>query len=814
MKWQENWGGESIERKLAFCILLLLSCITPTGNSGDTISYPGNGQIRTDPFGDNSLHPDAPSNNTVSVTQGLTVPVYGGIDYNDTDDATLSSSNNTVTITNANGITEIMGGLGVSDLSGKTANSGQVTANGNTVTIKESVLDAAFVSGGYAYSRADSPYHKSGQTEASNNAVVFEASETTNRIYGGYSLSSANDSELAVSDYNTVKVRNSKTSFVTGGYSQSVGGNGVLTNPLSGPARSNHNQVIIEGSIATTSVMGGYSATASSAPNLNLSATASDNSVIVVNSTLQAGVYGGYTSSFNGESIVNNNTVIIGNSNVVGEVVGGLGYSAPAGGPLRSNDNSVTLMAGTTIGKGVYGGSYGNYYNPPHPAAYDMFTGNTLNIRGFQGTVTEVQNFQFYDFVLPGGFQASNTLMTISGSTSVDLSSATGSTGTLLSSSVTRLDAAGGSSFQPGDQIYLISKVTNAPTDLTGNSNKIQGQGGVSFYYDWELSVDGSDRLVASLANRRVNPETKSLSEGHAASMAFIRQGHDLIVDTGFTAADAYLGRTGAGWSRPAAFGAVGGGHFRHKTGSHVDVDGVSMMAGLAWRNNGPCGSLLLGAFFEAGYSDYDTHNAFASGAMRGDGDSRYFGGGVLARYDWQSGLYAEVSGRVGGVKNKFHSELTDAFGNRAKYDINSPYFGAHAGIGYKWQLNENALLDVSTKYLWSRQNGDTANVLGDRVRFEDEDSHRVRTGARFSYAVNGCVSPYVGAAFEYEFDGKAHAGAHGASYGVPSLKGGTGIGEIGVTMRRNAFSADLGVQGHVGRREGVTGSLRVGWSF
>ena len=362
----------------------------------------------------------------------------------------------------------------------------------------------------------------------------------------------------------------------------------------------------------------------------------------------------------------------------------------------------------------------------------------------------------------------------------------------------------------PGNSVTLINDTTGTPVTFNGEAVRQ----GTTLLYDFGYDSSTTDAAVVRVKAVRADPASKSHAEGRTASLAFVRQGQDLIVNNGFAAADAFLGRTGAGWSGPSFFGAVGGGHFRHKTGSHVDVDGVSMLAGMAWRNNGPCGSLLLGAFFEAGYADYDTHNAFASGSVRGDGDSRYYGGGVLARYDWQSELYAEASGRVGGVKNKFHSDLTDALGNRARYDINSPYFGAHVGMGYKWQLSQKAVLDLSAKYLWSRQNSDSAIVTGDRVHFDADDSHRARAGARFAYAINDCVAPYVGAAFEYEFDGKSRAGAYGYNFGVPSLKGGTGVGEIGLTVRRDRFTADLGVQGHVGRRDGVTGSLRVGWSF
>jgi hypothetical protein len=51
----------------------------------------------------------------------------------------------------------------------------------------------------------------------------------------------------------------------------------------------------------------------------------------------------------------------------------------------------------------------------------------------------------------------------------------------------------------------------------------------------------------------------------------------------------------------------------------------------------------------------------------------------------------------------------------------------------------------------------------------------------------------------------------------APDVKGGTGIGEIGQKMNptpSQPLSIDLGLRGHAGKREGVTGSLRVKWEF
>jgi outer membrane autotransporter protein len=191
---------------------------------------------------------------------------------------------------------------------------------------------------------------------------------------------------------------------------------------------------------------------------------------------------------------------------------------------------------------------------------------------------------------------------------------------------------------------------------------------------------------------------------------------------------------------------------------------------------------------------------------------------GLLARYGWNGGLYVEASARAGQARTKFQSgDLRDAAGNAARYRISAPYVGAHAGVGYQWKLDGDAHLDVSGKYLWNRQSSDSARVLGDRIRFDADNSRRARVGARYVHTASGSVAPYAGLAYEYEFDGKARAGAYGYDFAVPSLKGGTRIAEIGVRVKptaKNTFLADIGLQGYTGQREGFTGWIRGGWSF
>src|SRR5699024_12419303 len=75
----------------------------------------------------------------------------------------------------------------------------------------------------------------------------------------------------------------------------------------------------------------------------------------------------------------------------------------------------------------------------------------------------------------------------------------------------------------------------------------------------------------------------------------------------------------------------------------------------------------------------------------------------------------------------------------------------------------------------------------------------------------------YAVLACDHEFDCKAKARVHVLRTPIPSLKGDTGVLEVGVSMlatESDALSLDVGLQGYTGRRQGVAGSARMEWRF
>ena len=349
-------------------------------------------------------------------------------------------------------------------------------------------------------------------------------------------------------------------------------------------------------------------------------------------------------------------------------------------------------------------------------------------------------------------------------------------------------------------------------------------QRGVSMTHDLVIQTDATG-IYAQVTDTRFNPQTKALSEGHVSGVALTLQGADLAAGKGMDAAEQAARTARADGGRGlAAFGALSGGWSRYNTGSHIDVSGFSLLTGLAWGADSVLGQFTAGIFFEYGSASTGTYNSFSNAAsVTGDGSTWYMGAGLLARMDFTDcgpgHIYAEASGRAGALNNSYRNDdLRDADGRRAEFDTSTPYISLHAGLGYIWNLTDALSLDLHAKYFWTWQDGaDTDLSTGEALHFDAVNSHRLRLGGRLTWAVNEHVSPYVGAAWEHEFDGTARATSLGHSLAAPSLTGDTGIGELGLSWTPSAatpLTIDLSVQGYTGIRQGYTGSLMAKWEF
>ena len=372
-------------------------------------------------------------------------------------------------------------------------------------------------------------------------------------------------------------------------------------------------------------------------------------------------------------------------------------------------------------------------------------------------------------------------------------------------------------------------------TSNTGNSHNgsIGGTNNTGNTTHGGQSGSGNRELAG-----RLNPQTKAFSEGRAASLGFLNQGADLIANAGIRAARSSVAEGGNNpWQMNLMpFFVIDGSSNRYKTGSHADVDGFNMAVGLATgfelADKHP---VTLGAFFEYGRGTYDTSNSFANYAsVHGDGDTHYTGGGVLGRIDFAGtglgwvnkleagqadGLYAEASFRAGHIDTDFDTDdILGEFGEGSDYDSGADYYGLHGGVGYVMNFDERNSLDVYGRYFWTKIDSETVDVGRDRLHFDEADSSRLRIGTRYTMIYNQQLKPYVGIAYDHEFDGEVAARAYGLKLDKPSLEGDTGIVEAGISMKPvstiDALSVDVSGQGFIGRREGGGGGLKIKYQF
>ena len=428
-------------------------------------------------------------------------------------------------------------------------------------------------------------------------------------------------------------------------------------------------------------------------------------------------------------------------------------------------------------------------------------TGNTLQMHTSGVTAGDIANFENLHFYLPNNIANGDTVLTLDGQA---FGTPTDITGANIGVAVT----GGKAALQPGDRITLINAELGLTADAkpVNNTSGMKGIQGVSLRYGFDLSTDPNN-LYATVNKVETNPQTKSLSEGRLGGLAFVNQGADLLSNAGIAYA------LEAAQTEKHLFSVISGGNSRYKSGSHVDVKGVNLLAGASTKLPNSSGNLLLTGFFEAGWGNYDSFNSFADGDVKGNGDNRYYGAGILARQDFSNKFYTEGSIRAGKLENEFNATVS---GKATHYKINKAYYGAHLGAGYLMPLGTGEL-DMYGKYLWTRQNGGKHTIAGDVFTFDDINSQRSKLGARYSHPLNESTTLKLGAAWEYEFDGKANASVHGLPIAAPSLKGHTGVAEAAIKItpvKNKDLSFELGVQGHAGKRQGVTGHVAVKYVF
>lgn len=235
----------------------------------------------------------------------------------------------------------------------------------------------------------------------------------------------------------------------------------------------------------------------------------------------------------------------------------------------------------------------------------------------------------------------------------------------------------------------------------------------------------------------------------------------------------------------------------------------MSIAAGLSTRSD----DTTYAAYIEAGKGEYDSFNSFGNNSVRGNGDTNYYGLGVMIHSILVNNFYVEGSLRVGKSNTEYKS---GDFGQKIDFDMSRTYYGAHFGIGNVINLGEKSNLDIYAKALYMNLDKDSVTIKGDKFSFDDVNSIRTKIGARYSYDI-GASSLYFGAAYDREFDGKAKGYNHALKKNIesPSLKGNSAVLELGTSLwATDNLNLDANLQGYFGQKEGISGGVKVEYRF
>ena len=448
-------------------------------------------------------------------------------------------------------------------------------------------------------------------------------------------------------------------------------------------------------------------------------------------------------------------------------------------------------------------------------------TGNSLDIPNFSAkTFSGGRGLQSLTFQLTGREVGQGPMLAVNPMDPSPFNDITGLADKLALVALNSLDNLA----KGTDQIIFLrgNDYNNAVDELVDGDGKLStatprrynATYGLTAYY-FDLLINGMDLVGTYMGSATSGGGYKPYFEGFVGELLTLNNGGNAIARTvGKAAAMPY----GDDWRIITTAEAQ---HLRVDTGSHIDIDTIALTIALARQSENSLGHLTFGAFFETGWGDYSTYNNLdLFGDVDGDGDTTFYGGGLFARQDFNNGFYVETSGRLGLVDYDF--DIDDDRFHGASYDDDEMYWGAHLGLGYLWQISEQGLLEFYDKLFWTHVDSGETSTGNEDINYDSMDSLRNRLGARYTHTFTEQVQGYIGAAWEYEFDGEADGWVRTGGQSIPlsdnpDLKGSSGLGELGLAVQPAAETPlyiDLSVYGLIGTQEGVGGALSLKYTF
>ena len=515
-----------------------------------------------------------------------------------------------------------------------------------------------------------------------------------------------------------------------------------------------------------------------------------ENNVVKAN-IVNKDVTNGLTLTYGGKVVTGSYTDEAGTVTANGGVLKVSAIGAPEEGVIYAGAYSTKAVpnGAVDLDASFAGTLYGGYQ------AVDKKGTGTLNVRGKDLSVKEIANFNTINFFVPADLSKDGTVLKVESNVNI--------AGAKVNAGINNQSA-----LDVGDEITLLEAES---LDATGI---VAGKVTENDFVDYDMNIEATNKqLKAKITSKGIsNENSKSPVETIAGGLVMLNMGADQLAGKGFeNAAEAVSLEKATAPNTMTTFASVGGNKVKAKTGSHVDLKGWNFNMGLAKEIDNKSGKLLIAPLAEYGRGSYDS---YIDSGVHAEGTSKYWGVGVMARQTNDSGFYYEGS-LVGGKSTNDYS--TKDIGTGISYDTSAMYMNAHLGAGKIVELGEKDRLNYYGKFFYSRLGSDDVTLSnGAKYSFDASESKRVCLGGRWTRELDAMNKLYAGMAWQYEFDAESRATVNGKTAQAPTMKGHTGIFELGWNVKPNnaKFDIDMSFLGYTGKQKGGSLNVNMNWKF
>ena len=632
----------------------------------------------------------------------------------------------------------------------------------NSVSIKNTYVDASEIIGGYGNIGGDNQEVHVG--ELSKNAVEIVNSSFNGMVCGamdkGYSELVGN--KVMIKESDNISQENGKD------YNANVdiyGGRSLSDALVQGnTVKIINSSLLLEKRVADSEnrIFGGRG-----------KGVIKENNVTVYNSTFEGQLIGGRCEVNEFASVVGN-IVGIKDSTVVGDVIAAQNKAGMA------VDNRILLTGGKTDV------SQANLIGATNA---EKGKGNTLSLMDWSGKALSVAGFDAYEFNKIKDI--TKPMLSVGSVNDID----NGTEFSMYFDESVKLTN--------GQKLTLIASDTAIGTVI----NEYQTADiGFALEADGALMSDGNN-INFEISAIRANHQTDIVGTANAAAASFVADGAQLAVD-----GMEQLNRDEYGFN---TFASAYGSNGDYDNG--VDMKGWNTMVGVGHNSETESGAFAWGVFYETGSGEMKAENSYRKDAFGVDGKAVYNGYGAAARLSKDNGVYYEAGLRAGKLKNNLNNALMNAALATEGYKTESDYLGYHVGVGKAVALDNGDQLDVYARYYHTQVDGDSFVASGgERYYLDKVYSDRIRVGGRYSDELNEAVKVYYGAAYEYEFSGEAEGSVKGYALNKSDLGGSSFVGELGLLMNNpgSAWTVDMSLQTYAGQYEGIGGKVQATYHF